>query len=156
MIYLGADHGGYELKEKIKQWLGEWGLEFEDLGAHKLDPDDDYPQFSFNVAEKVGKQDKPHQSWSKRAKGILVCRSSAGMVIAANKIKNVRAAGAVDVKSVVHSREHNDANVLALSGDWLGDAEAKQLIRIWLDTEFSREARHVRRIKQITEKETSH
>ena len=87
MIYLGADHGGFKLKEKIKQWLSEWKLPYEDLGAHKLDPEDDYPQFAFTVAEKVAQADDMTQAWEKRAKGILVCRSAAGMVIAANKVK---------------------------------------------------------------------
>lgn len=153
MIYLGADHGGYQLKEKIKQWLAEWKLPFTDLGTHTLDPEDDYPEFAFAVAEKVGAEDDPRLSWKKRNKGILACRSAGGVVIAANKVKGVRAVAAVDEKSARHSREHNDANILALSGDWMSEEVAKKAIKTWLDTEFSKEERHARRIKQIAERE---
>lgn len=153
MIYLGADHGGFELKEKIKQWFKEWKLDFEDLGAHTLDPEDDYPEFAFAVSEKVSQEDDMTKSWKKRTKGILACRSAGGVIIAANKIKDVRAVSVTDIKSTKHSREHNDANVLGLSGDWMSDKEAKEIIKTWLDTEFSKEDRHVRRINQIRERE---
>jgi ribose 5-phosphate isomerase B len=153
MIYLGADHGGFELKEKIKEWLKEWKLEFKDLGAHKLDPEDDYPQFAFAVAENVSREDDMNSPWKKRAKGILACRSAGGVVIAANKMRDVRAVAVTDEKSAKHAREHNDANVLALSGDWMNDKQAKDIVKIWLDTEFSKEERHRRRINQIREKE---
>lgn len=155
MIYLGADHGGYELKEKIKSWLTEWKLKFEDLGAHKMDPEDDYPQFAFAVGEHVGMEDDALSPWPKRAKGILACRSAGGVVIAANKMRDVRAVAVTDVKSAKHSREHNDANVLALSGDWMTDTQAKEIVKTWLDTEFSKEERHTRRINQIREREYS-
>ena len=155
MIYLGADHGGFKLKEKIKQWLSEWKLPYEDLGAHKLDPEDDYPQFAFTVAEKVAQADDMTQAWKKRAKGVLVCRSAAGVVIAANKIKDIRAVAVTDLKSAKHSREHNDANVLGLSGDWMSEAQAKDIVKVWLDTEFSHEKRHERRVDQIRMREYS-
>lgn len=154
MIYLGADHGGFPLKEKVKQWLGEWKLKCEDLGAHKSDADDDYPPFAFAVAEKVGQEDDPMLPWKKRTKGILVCRSASGMVIAANKVKDVRAVAVTDLKSAKHSREHNDCNVLGLSGDWMSENEAKEIINTWLTTEFSREQRHARRLNQIKEYES--
>ncbi len=153
MIYLGSDHGGFQLKEKIKDWLGEWGVEFQDLGAAQFNPDDDYPQYAFMVAEAVGKSDDPSLAWRERDKGILACRSAAGMVMAANKIKQIRAASAYDLTSAKHSRQHNDANILALSGDWLSDDQAKQILETWLNTEFSKEDRHGRRIAQILEKE---
>ena len=153
MIYIGADHGGYELKEKIKQWLSEWKLQYVDCGAHTVDPEDDYPQFAFSVAEAVSHEDNMTKSWSKRTKGILVCRSAGGMVIAANKVKDIRAIAVTDLKSAKHSREHNDANVLGLSGDWMNEKQAKEIIKMWLDTEFSNEARHKRRINQIRERE---
>lgn len=155
MIYLGCDHGGFQLKEKVKKWLGEWKLEFKDLGAHKLDPEDDYPQYAFAVAEKVSQEDDMTQAWKKRTKGILICRSAGGVIIAANKVKEVRAVSVWDLKSAKHSREHNDANVLGLSGDWMNEAEAKEIIRAWLNTEFSHEKRHERRITQIREREYS-
>ena len=155
MIYIGADHGGYELKEKIKKWLSEWKLKYTDCGADTVDPEDDYPQFAFTVAEAVGREDDMTKSWSKRTKGILVCRSAGGMVIAANKVKDVRAIAVTDIKSAKHSREHNDANILGLSGDWMDEKQAKEIVKMWLDTEFFGEVRHKRRIDQIREREYS-
>ncbi len=149
MIYLGADHGGYQLKEKVKQWLDEWGYPYKDLGAHTLDPEDDYPQFAAAVAQKVSKEDDRDLAWKKRAKGILLCRSAGGVIIVANKFSAVRAVAAYDTTGAKHSREHNDANILGISGDWTNDSDAKKMIKIWLETEFSKEARHDRRIKQI-------
>ncbi len=153
MIYLGADHGGFELKEKVKLWLSDWGEKYEDLGAKELDPDDDYPQYAFKVAEKVGIEDDMSLNWKQRAKGILLCRSAGGVVISANKLKEARAVGVYDEKMVKHAREHNDANIIAISGDWTKENEAKKLVKTFLDTEFSKEDRHKRRINQIREKE---
>lgn len=143
MIYLGCDHGGLELKEQMKQWLDEWGMPYEDLGAHEMNPDDDYPDFAFNVAEHVGQDPQQH-------KGVLACRSAAGVIIAANKVKGIRAVSAFNEESAMHSREHNDANVLGLSGDWMEPDQAKAVLHIWLTTEFSKEERHQRRIDKIT------
>ena len=156
MIYIGSDHGGYQLKQKIKQWLRKWGESFEDLGNKTLDMADDYPQYALAVAEKVADEEKLNKSatiWRNRSKGILICRSAVGMVIAANKVKDVRAVAVADLKSSKHSREHNDANVLGLSGDWMSEAQAKDIVKVWLDSEFSHEKRHERRVDQIREKE---
>lgn len=153
MIYLGADHGGFKLKEKIKEWLAEWKLSFKDLGPAKFDPDDDYPQYAFAVADAVSQEDDLSTNWSKRPKGILVCRSAGGVVIAANKVKDVRAVAIYDVKSARHAREHNDANVIGLSADWIDEKATKEILQIFLKTEFSGEERHRRRINQIREKE---
>jgi ribose 5-phosphate isomerase B len=155
MIYLGSDHGGFELKQIIKKYLSEKNIKFEDLGNLKLDSKDDYPEYAFKVAEMVGRTDNPDLNWSQRPKGILVCRSAAGMIIAANKVKNVMAVAVSDEKSAQHSRSHNDANVIALSGDWLTEEKALKIVEIWLSTEFSKEERHVRRLKQIQDYEKS-
>lgn len=146
MIYLGADHGGFPLKAQIAEWLTEWKLPFVDLGAHTLDPADDYPAFAFAVAEAVSKEPNEH-------KGILACRSAGGVVIAANKVRGIRAVAPFNNLAAQHSREHNDANVLGLSGDWLQTDEVKQLLRTWLDTPFSGDARHARRLQAITDYE---
>lgn len=151
MIYIGADHGGFPLKEKVKTWLKEWKLPFEDLGAKKLDPEDDYPEFAFLVAQMVGQGDVAGHPWEKRDKGILLCRSAAGVIIAANKVKGVRAVAAFDATQAKHSRQHNDANVLGISGDFLDEKKAKEIIKTWLSTEFSKEQRHQRRINQISD-----
>jgi ribose 5-phosphate isomerase B len=159
MIYLGCDHGGFELKEKIKKWLTSLGYQWEDLGNKVFDKEDDYSLYALMVGQKVSlEQAKLTKNihWEKRPKGILVCRSSAGMAIAANKVCGIRAVTAFDVKSAMHARAHNNANVLALSGDWLTEKSAQDIIKTWLTTEASNEERHVRRIKMIQEYEKQH
>lgn len=146
MIYLGADHGGFPLKEKVKGWLEEWKQPYEDIGAKKLDPEDDYPQFAFAVAEKVAA--------APEHLGILFCRSSGGVIIAANKVPFIRAVACWDELSARHSREHNHANVIALAGDWTSDEVAKKIVETFLHTKGSEEARHLRRIEQIQQYET--
>jgi len=157
MIYLGADHGGFDLKEKIKKWLTRWGYPWEDLGNTFYEKEDDYPKFAFAVAQKVVEEEKKGNQypkpWADRPKGIITCRSAAGMVIAANKVKGARAATAFDVRSAKHCRLHNDVNILALSGDWLDEYHTKKILKVWLTTEFSGEERHIRRLEQIAEYE---
>ncbi len=153
MIYLGSDHGGFDLKEKIKKWLTLWGYEWEDLGNILYDKDDDYPQFAFFVASRVAKEEAEGKKyplfWRQRPKGILCCRSAVGMVIAANKVKGARAVACFNPEYVKLSRLHNDTNILALGADWLDDLEVKKIIKTWLETEFSGEERHLRRLGQI-------
>ncbi len=157
MVYLGSDHGGFDLKEKIKKWLTLWEYAWEDMGNTYYDQEDDYPQFAFAVAEKIVEEEEKGKKfpvpWKDRPKGIVCCRSSAGIVIAANKVIGARAAVSNSVRSAKHNRSHNDVNILALSGDWLEDYQAKKVIKVWLETEFSGEERHVRRLKQIEEYE---
>ncbi len=148
MIYIGADHGGFELKQHIRTWLAEWGIPYEDIGAHELDPADDYPQFAFTVAEHVAASPSEHR-------GVLACRSAGGVIVAANKIDGIRAVAVSDVKSAQHSREHNDANVVGLSGDWMTNDQAKETLKVWLTTPFSNDERHLRRIQQISAKEAT-
>lgn len=158
MIYLGCDHGGFDLKEKIKKWLDAWGYQWEDLGNTVYDQDDDYPHFAFRVGQKVAGEEAEGKSypypWKDRPKGILCCRSAAGMVIAANKIKGVRGIAAYDSRSTHQGRLHNDANVIGLSGDWLEENLVKEIIKSFLTAEFSGEERHTRRIKIIKDFES--
>ena len=144
MIYLGADHAGYNLKEEIKKYLGQLGLEFEDLGNKDLDAGDDYPDFAVKVAKKVAETGE---------KGILFCGSGVGMAIAANKIKGIRAVACWDDFTAIQSREHLDANILCLGGRTMDAETAKKIVRLWLETEFSKEERHVRRLRKIKEME---
>lgn len=157
MIYIGSDHGGFDLKEKIKKWLTAEAYAWEDLGNQVYDPADDYPRFAFVVARKVANQQNLNLdadlSWKDRPKGILVCRSSAGMVIAANKIKGIRAVAVSSKQMAIQCRLHNDANVIALSGDWLQEGQVKEILQAWLNTQFSKEERHARRVRQIEENE---
>lgn len=145
MIYLGADHRGYELKEKIKSWLSVWGYEYEDMGAHEYDKDDDYPDFAIAVAEKVATN---HDN-----KGILVCGSGIGIAITANKIKGIRAGTAMKPEQVKASVNDENLNVLAFSADYTGEAEAQEIVKVLLETKFSGEERHIRRINKIKELE---
>ena len=153
MIYLGADHAGFELKEKVKEYLKQKGLEVEDLGAHTLDKNDDYPDYAKAVADKVAADPS--------AKGILLCGSAEGICIAANKIKGIRAVAVWTTMSARLSREHNDANVLCLSGGQTltpipgtSFEDAKEIIDTWLSTPFSGEERHLRRINKISDLES--
>src|SRR3990170_9131233 len=112
MIYLGTDHRGFELKEKIKQWLEEWGKSYEDLGNTVLDPDDDYPDFAAQVARRVA--ENPEEN-----RGIMLCGSAVGVDIVANKFRGVRSAvvWSDNAALVKQSRQHDGANVLALPAD---------------------------------------
>ena len=155
MIYLGSDHGGFDLKEKIKKWLTQWGNQWEDVGNTVYEGEDDYPDYALAVAHKVANDQANGRvypyPWKDRPKGILICRSAAGMVIAANKVPGVYAAAAFDTRSAKQIREHNNTNVIALSGDWLEVFEVKKILKTWLTTEFSGEPRHLRRVKKIEE-----
>jgi len=145
MIYLGADHRGYELKEKLKQWLGELGYEHEDCGAFEYDKNDDYPDFAVAVAKKV--------TANPDSKGILICGSGIGVAITANKIKGVRAGTATSVEQVKASVNDEDLNVLAISADYINEEQVREITKTFLDTKFSEEERHIRRVNKIKELE---
>ena len=140
-VYLGADHAGFALKEKIKEFLSKKDIYFEDLGSYDENSEDDYPDFAFKVGEKVIKH--------RKSKGILVCGTGIGMTIAANKIKGIRAAMVYDENTAKMSREHNDANVLSLSTRFLSEDQIKFAIELFLTTKFSEDERHVRRIAKF-------
>ena len=146
MIYLGADHAGFNLKEKIKQFLDKKGIQYTDLGNKKLDPDDDYPVFGHRVAKKV----------ARKGKGILICGSSHGVCIVANKVKGIRAVSITTVRDAKLSRQDDDANVLCLSGWHTSEEKAKKIIETWLSTPFSTLPRHKRRVEEIKEIEHAH
>lgn len=147
-IYLGTDHAGFELKEKIKSWLLEWGYEFEDMGAYALDAQDDYPDFIGPVAKAVAlRQAKGDYG----IRGIIIGGSGQGEAMVANRFKGVRAAvfygGNLDIVRL--SREHNNANVLSIGARFITEDEAREAIKIWLETPFTDDPRHVRRIEKI-------
>ncbi len=150
-IVIGADHGGFRLKEELKPFLKQLGYNVEDVGTFS-EESCDYPDYAFKVAEKVGNGGSSLDSFPP-VFGILACRSAAGMMIAANKVRGVRAVAAFDEASAKHSREHNAANVLGLSGDWTSAEDAKKIAKAWLETPFSGEERHARRLHKILELE---
>ena len=139
-IYLGADHAGFPLKEKLKRWLDRKRIPYQDLGNTILDPKDDYPDFARKVARKVTQEG---------AQGLLFCGSAQGMCIAANKIKGIRAVVPSSVKETFLSRQHNQANVLCLSGWYTPFSKATKMLETFLRTPFSGEARHKRRLRKI-------
>jgi ribose 5-phosphate isomerase B len=161
VIFLGADHGGFALKEQVKTWLTEWGYTFQDLGTHQLDPDDDYPQFAFAVAEAVaarpagsaqltGSTSGPVRAPAQTpALGVLLCRSGGGVIIAANKVAGIRAVQVNNPQEARHAKEHNNANVISLAADWLTPETAQHTLKTFLTTPFTNEPRHTRRIAQI-------
>ena len=146
MIYLGADHGGFKFKEKIKEFLKKSEIEFEDLGNFVYDPHDDFPIFAFKVAEKVAQTGE---------KGILICTTGLGMAMAANKIKGIRAVSVTSKKSAQQSREHLNANILCLGAHTVSFLKVKKIIRVWLKTDFFVKEKYIRRLKQIEEKENA-
>ena len=142
-IYLGADHRGFELKEKIKKWLSERNYIYEDLGAMTLDPNDDYTVFAERVASQVG----PDPS----ARGVLLCGSGIGVEIVANKIDGVRAGLGKNSEHVRMGRNNDDMNVLVLASDFTTDKEARDMLYTFLETQFGGEQRHQRRLEDIKE-----
>ena len=140
-VYLGADHGGYKLKEAIKYWLREWDIRFEDLGAHEFRPDDDYPDFAWPVAVKVGHE--------QGAMGILACRSGQGECIVANKARGARAALAWNDSVAKAARHDDDVNILCLPADYLTLDNAKAIVHDFLTTPFAAEERFIRRVNKV-------
>ena len=143
-IYIASDHAGFLMKQEIFKFLVEKGYKIFDCGPEKYNHDDDYPDYISIVAEQVSKA-------SGDAMGIVIGYSGQGEAIVANRFSNVRAAvfygGSKHVLTL--SREHNDANILSLGANFLTSQEAKQAVELWLNTRFSREERHVRRIAKI-------
>ncbi len=142
MIGIGSDHGGFELKEAVKKHLEERGLEYKDFGTYS-GASCDYPVYGRAVAKAVasGECDK----------GILICGTGIGISITANKVKGIRAALCSDCFSAQATREHNDANILAMGARVLGEGLALKIVDTFLDTPFSGDERHMRRISMIEE-----
>jgi ribose 5-phosphate isomerase B len=139
VVAIGADHGGYELREILKKDLAEMGFDVKDVGAYNKEAVD-YPEFAHEVAKLV--------SSGKAWRGIMIDGAGIGSCITANKLPGVRAGMAYDLSSALNSREHNDTNVLTLGGGLIGVNLAKQIVKTWLGTEFGG-GRHARRVDQI-------
>jgi len=142
-IFIGSDHGGYNLKEKIKEVFSQIGYEFEDMGANSLESCD-YPVYAKKVCEKVLETE---------GRGILVCGTGIGMSIAANKFKGIRASHCTDTFSARMTREHNNSNILCLGERITGQDLALDIVKIWLETPFSNGERHIHRLELIEELE---
>lgn len=140
-IGIGSDHGGFELKEYIKEYLDKEGIEYIDYGTNSMDSVD-YPDYGKKVSEAVVKKQVD--------RAIVICGTGIGISIACNKVKGIRCALCGDTYSARMSREHNDANILALGGRVIGRDLAMEIVGIWLKTEFAG-GRHGRRIEKISE-----
>jgi ribose 5-phosphate isomerase B len=138
-IAMGADHAGYELKNKIREYLVKKGFEVQDEGTNS-DDSVDYPDFAAKVGSDVASQ--------KADRGILVCGSGIGMAIAANKVHGVRSANISSEYEAQMSREHNDLNVLTLGARILDEAKAFSIVDVWLKTQFAGD-RHQRRVQKM-------
>ena len=143
-VALGADHAGWELKEALKSWLMEGGYQVLDFGTHSPDSVD-YPDYAQQVGESI--------AVGKVERGVLVCGTGIGLAMAANKVAGVRAALCGDAYTARMSREHNDANVLALAGRMMDADMGRAILKVWLETEFAG-GRHARRVDKIIDMDT--
>lgn len=139
-VYIGADHGGYKLKEKLKNEFGGEDFQLVDMGAKILKQEDDYPEFAKKVCLKVREEEDSF--------GVLICRSGIGMSIAANKMSGIRAGLCTNMGQTVKCRAHNNCNILVLAADFTEDSKAVGFMRTFLAGSFSEEERHKRRIKK--------
>lgn len=146
-IYLGADHRGFALKEKVFAYLAKQGYDINDVGDRELDPNDDFPEIAqMAVMKVIGDEDAD-------ARGILLCGGGQGMSMAANRFKGIRASVIWDERGAKATRNDNDSNVLCLPADLLEDDEArwKGIVDTWLKTPFANAPRYKRRNAQIDE-----
>lgn len=140
-IFLGSDHRGFELKEKLKSWLVSRDYIIVDEGNLEYDPGDDFPDFALRVAEKVSQG---------KGIGVLFC-GSGGMALAANKVKGVRAVEVFDIQRARHAKEHDRANVIAIPADAVGEEQAKEMVREWIKAEPKFQEKYKRRLEKIEE-----
>jgi ribose 5-phosphate isomerase B len=142
MIYIASDHRGFDLKKEIVGYLKSLNLDVEDLGPFEYNGDDDYPLYAIDVAKKVLTDEN---NW-----GILICDTGIGMDIAVNKFKGIRGALCTDKFFAYRAKLHNNANVLILSAEY-DKSDYKEIVKTFIDTDFSSEERHERRLKEIDE-----
>jgi ribose 5-phosphate isomerase B len=143
-VYLAADHAGYELKNQLREHLFHSGYDVEDVGAHNLDADDDYPKYAYAAAIKLlgGADDD---------RAVLICGSGQGMSIAANRVRGVRAALAWNQDTAKASRRDDNANALVLPARFISADEAFKAVDAWLKTEFSSDPKYHRRLDELEE-----
>lgn len=146
-IYISSDHGGFKLKNELINWLTESEYEVADMGPFELQPEDDYPEYAFPLAEKVAQEEG--------VIGVLICRSGNGMAIAANKVKGIRAALCFSDQHAAKSREDDHANILVLDADYSGQTP-QEILQAFLSASPSNDERHVRRVNEIAKYEETH
>ena len=141
MLYLACDHRGFKLKNQLKTWLTEKKVKFKDLGAYELDPDDDYPDFAQKLTAKV-LEDKDN-------KGVLMCGSGAGVCIAANKVKSIRAAIGFNHQQVASFVQHDSVNVLCIAADYTKKFKVFQLVKTFINSKFCGKEKYKKRLEKI-------
>lgn len=145
-IHIGADHNGFELKNELKSWLKAKGHTVMDAGPTEFDKGDDYPDFGYEVAKAVAQAPETRR-------GIAVCGSGVGMAVVADKVPGIRAALIHDPDIARAAQRDDNINVLALGSQYISPNKAKEVVEAWLETPFSGEERHVRRIGKIADYE---
>lgn len=140
-IYIGSDHRGFTLKDKMKKYLHGLGHRVSDLGNVLYKKNDDYPDFGKRVGEAVARDTE--------ARGIVMCGSGVGICIAANRIEGARAVQGIDSKILKRSRRDDDTNILCLASDFVSFEETKKLVKVWLKTPFQKTSRYKRRIEKL-------
>jgi len=144
LIYIGADHRGFKLKESLKSYLRNAGYEVVDVGNSVYDKNDDYPDFAKLVAEKV--QEDPNER-----RGVVICGSGVGVSVAANKFERIRVALVISPDQAAASKSDEDTNVISFAADYIDEEDAKKILSVWLAAKFSGADRHVRRLGKIAE-----
>ena len=140
-IYITSDHGGFELKNKLFGYLKQKGFDVMDMGPEQYIENDDYPDYVAPAMKKVQENSEN--------KAILICRNGVGVCIAANKFKGIRAGLSWNTKHVQSARTDDDINTLCLGADYLNFGKAKKIAETWLNTKFSGDERHVRRLRKV-------
>ncbi|MGC9599362.1 MAG: RpiB/LacA/LacB family sugar-phosphate isomerase [Minisyncoccia bacterium] len=148
-IYIGTDHGGFNLKERLKAVLVDEAYVVTDCGAVTIVPDDDYPDYALAVAKKVSED--PTQR-----RGIVICRSGFGVDIAANKVDGIRAGLAISPDHAYQGRHDDDINVLALAADFVDEETAMKIVKVFLTTPFAKEEKYARRLEKVRAIEAHH
>lgn len=143
LVYLGADHAGFAVKERVRHHLEKMGVEVEDLGAHTLDPHDDYPQYAAAVAKAVRA--------NPRSLGVLACGNAEGIAIAANKFDGIRAGIGYSIDAARTMRNDDNANVVAIPGRLSAVDDPLEIVTAFLETPFSEAERHLRRLDEVEE-----
>ncbi len=139
-LYLGSDHAGFEVKERMKRWLLAKGHRVVDVGARRRVPRDDYPEYALAVSQAVAKG---------KGRGILLCGNGVGMCMVANKVRGVRAALVWSKKAACTARTDDDTNVLCLPGRLPTLDSVESIVKVWITTRFSGAVRHKRRLKKV-------
>jgi ribose 5-phosphate isomerase B len=142
MLYIASDHRGYNLKEFLKGYLSQEKIPFKDVGNHKFDPEDDYPDFAFKLAREVAKNHDENI-------GVMACGSGLGMVVAANKIKGIRAGLVMSEWFAEHGKENDDLNVISFSADKTDFSSAERIFKKWMSSKFNNSDKYRRRLEKI-------